>query len=106
MILVKRLWVHNGSIADVIRGNRKHIRYGSIAQQEEETFLKPVAATASLNGSSTSSIIAHIPERQSVDSTTSTPGLNVRETAWLSLEFCILWVIMAKSSLQQIGTVC
>jgi len=97
-ILVRRLWGSHGSIRRVIRGGGRHGRNGSIVAQEQEAFLKPTVSTDLLLERSTSGDTPPGDHRgrtsalADVVSSRIEGGLNVRETAKLSLEFCILWV--------------
>ena len=97
-ILIRRLWRSDGSIRRVIRGGGRHGRNESIVAQEQEAFLKPAVSTDMLLERSSSSDAPpgdHIGMTSSLADVVSSPvegSLNVRETAKLSLEFCILWV--------------
>lgn len=109
-ILIRRLWGSHGSVRRVIRGGGRHGRSGSIVTQEHEAFLKPTTSTDLLLGRSSLSNTppehhrGHTTALSDVVPSGAGAGLDVRETAKLSLEFCILWVRSLHTLLRQLHT--
>ena len=100
--LARQLWLNHGSITKVMRGRGNHVRYGSVGRHEHEVFLKPDLEFAVEGGSLSSS--GSLPNEESIINSRTfvrgghsrnEAGLNVRDTAKLSLEFCILWVCLS-----------
>jgi len=98
---IRRLWASGGSIQGAIRGQGHSALYAPVSDDEEEQVpLKP---------DSEERIGASSPSPRSrllIEEPLKTPGiadgtvrgrLSVGETAWLSFEFCILWVWSSKS---------
>ena len=94
--LSRRLWASRGSPKRIIEQRDGYGRYGSIAGHEQEAFLKPSVrrhihiARASL--SETLSPDIGMASHRIYLGVTSESGLDMRATAKLSLEFCLLWV--------------
>ncbi|MCJ1417630.1 hypothetical protein MMC32_003974 [Xylographa parallela] len=95
---IRQLWKNHGSIAKVMRGRTHHVRYGSVGGHEHEAFLKPDLGLdiEGVNSSSNGSLhndesMANSKTFLHGDHPLKAAGLNVRDTAKLSLEFCILW---------------
>ncbi|MCJ1393185.1 hypothetical protein MMC18_006057 [Xylographa bjoerkii] len=96
--LVRQLWKNHGSITKVMRGGTTHVRYGSIEAHEHEAFLKPDLGHGVQRENSSSSDSLYNDESMTNSKTflraahsQHEAGLSVRDTAKLSLEFCILW---------------
>lgn len=95
LVGLKRLWASGGSISGAIRGESRSTLYSPIFEDEQEAFVKPVdeGDSRAENRSPRSRLLIEDPVCGSIASEgTKEARLNVRETAWLSFEFCILWV--------------
>lgn len=94
IVAARRLWASGGSIRGAIKGGTPSTAYTPIAEEEDQQSLKPSAGAASTSQSPQSRLLVD-------DSMTSAGSgesiaadrLNVRETAWLGFEFCILWFL-------------
>lgn len=83
-------------------GDTSHVRYESMDGHENAAFLKPGLVNGSEEEatSSNSSLPLDDPETRlrtvrTYGAARSETGLSVRETAKLSLEFCLLWVSLS-----------
>ncbi|MCJ1281586.1 hypothetical protein MMC26_000906 [Xylographa opegraphella] len=95
---IRQLWENQGSIGKVMRGNTHHVRYGSVGGPEHEAFLKPDLGPDTEGVNPSSSGLLYNDESMSTSKTLlrgvhppKAAGLSVRDTAKLSLEFCLLW---------------
>ncbi|MCJ1241076.1 hypothetical protein MMC14_009080 [Varicellaria rhodocarpa] len=98
LILAKRLWIANGSIADVLRGKGRNSNYTPLKTAEHEAFLKPNALEESRVGTPILQTQSEHGDSISLDEATIQgradsveDKLDVRETARLGLEFSFLW---------------
>ncbi|MCJ1403311.1 hypothetical protein MMC11_006534 [Xylographa trunciseda] len=96
--LIRQLWKNHGSLTKVMHGRTNHVRYGSVGGHEHEAFLKPDLGPGIQGGNSSSSGSLNNEECMTNSKTLlrgghthHESGLSVRDTAKLSLEFCILW---------------
>ncbi|KAA6408654.1 MAG: vacuolar membrane [Lasallia pustulata] len=98
VILIRRLYATNGSINRVWRGSNESSSYTPITSEEEPAYLKPDGHDKFLRGRNSGSGRGLFGD-QVAGSEASEPAhpdgteaaLDVRETAKLSLEFCMLW---------------
>lgn len=95
LVGVKRLWASGGSIEGAIRGRGQSTLYAPIAEDEHESHAKPNDDEGMRGGNRSPCSRLLIEEPMSGSRTTESTmevTLSVREVAWLSFEFCILWV--------------
>ena len=99
MIIVRQLYADNGSIIRVWQGRNQCSNYAPINGEEEQAFLKPDDSDEVLRGRIRESREGLLDSQQvgsevlgSARTEAVSGVLDVRETAKLSLEFCILWV--------------
>ena len=96
LVVAKRLWASGGSIRGAIRGHNHATLYSAISEDEHEAFVKPndEEGVQGVSRSPRSQLLVEEPMSRSGTTAGITEArLNVRETAWLSFEFCILWVL-------------
>ena len=91
----RRLFASRGSIRGAIKGQDQPVAYQPIVDDDEGPSLKP-------HGQSVENGLPSPQGRLIIDDSMASLGskestvvdrLNVRETAWLSFEFCILWFL-------------
>ena len=95
-VAARRLWASGGSIRGAIRGSKPITLYAPLAEGEDDARPLKLVDEEDLPpaiGSPRSRLLVEEP----IASSTSTVGpaidrLDTRQTAWLSFEFCILWV--------------
>lgn len=99
LVGLRRLWESGGSIQGAIRGGSQSTGYSPISVDDgEQTLLKPdnVEGNDASSRSPRSRLLIEEPLSNSGTSEgTFERRISVRETAWLSFEFCILWVRIA-----------
>lgn len=99
VILIRRLYATNGSINRVWRGSNESSSYTPITSEEEPAYLKPDGHDEFLRGRNSGSgrglfggQVAGSEASEPAHRDGTEAALDVRETAKLSLEFCMLWV--------------
>ncbi|KAL9101154.1 MAG: hypothetical protein Q9163_003556 [Psora crenata] len=94
LVAARRLWASSGSIRGAVKGQDRSIAYQPLTDQEEQHTAKPDGADSETSSRSPRN-------RLVVDDSMTSSGsdggaadrLNIRETAWLSFEFCLLWFL-------------
>lgn len=83
-----------------MRGQDQLTLYSPLSEDEDRSFTKPdnEEGAAGASHSPRSRLLIEEPISGSVTTEGTTEGrLDVRATAWLSFEFCILWVSIVRS---------
>ncbi|KAL2048100.1 hypothetical protein N7G274_000011 [Stereocaulon virgatum] len=96
-IVAKSLWASRGSIRGAIRQQNQSTSYAPIIEDENQAFLKPNGEEGNTHPAGRSPrhrLQIEEPMTKSATAEGHAEGrLSVRETAWLSFEFCILWFL-------------
>ena len=95
MVGARRLWASGWSFSSAIAGQDQSKLYVPVPEVEREAFVKPSDETEAQEASRSprSRLLIEEPMSGSGTKDVGIEGrLNTRETAWLSFEFCILWV--------------
>lgn len=94
-VVAKRLWASRGSIRGAVQQQNQSTKYAPIVEDENQAFLKPDDEGGG-HPAGRSSCHRFLIEEPMINPATAEGHaegrLNIRETAWLSFEFCILWV--------------
>lgn len=88
-VVVKRLWASGGSIKGALRDEGTAADYTPIVGDEE--LAKPDEEAVSQQ--SRQLLVDDTLVNSGLTKETATDRLNLRDTAWLSFEFCILWFL-------------
>ena len=91
----RRLWASGGSLRGALKNQNQFSAYQPITDDEEESLAKPDGEDIEISSQSPHRRFNVDDSMTSAASATSvtTDRLDVRETAWLSFEFCLLWFL-------------
>ena len=95
LVAAKRLWASGGSLQGAIHDQGQTTLYSPVSEGEHEAFVKPDDELEAHGTDRSQRNLLFLED--SINRTGSLEEivetrLNIRETAWLSFEFCILWV--------------
>ena len=96
LVTARRLWSSGGSISRAFQGSDASIEYLPVAEHDALSQAKPGSegGDGSVNGSLRGRLLIEEPTAEhEVPVNRAQQRLNYRETARLSLEFCILWFL-------------
>ena len=90
-VAARRLWASGGSIQGAFRDQGASTKYAPIVENEDREMAKPDEEGGTQQ---TSRLLVddHLANSGTTDNTAA-DRLSIRETAWLSFEFCLLWFL-------------
>ncbi|KAL6721573.1 hypothetical protein ACLMJK_000677 [Lecanora helva] len=100
LVFIKRLWASGGSMQEAVQGQDQSALYVPVPEEEREALVKSDdqgEARAEIGSPRSRLLIEEPVSTSAVTEQAAETRLTIRETAWLSLEFCILWVNTVES---------
>ncbi|KAG8530348.1 uncharacterized protein KY384_004850 [Bacidia gigantensis] len=94
-VFLKRLWSGKGLVREAIKGTEQSAAYTPVGDEDEHLIQSKPASNPETNGYTPQDSLLVDDSMTSLGSSRSSTSdrLSIRETAWLSLEFCILWFL-------------